>query len=154
VWIAVTVLAVRAASAQSGRFAAEGRVDVVTARATAVQGGIGATALLGTSLRLGGVAAVGAIVDGPTTDRSPVSARVDLFGRLLVDPFKEWPWAPYVGGGASARSDYGRRPRGYLLALVGVDGPRMGRWIPAVELGLGGGTRIGVVLRRGGRDLP
>ena len=155
-WVAAAVIAARVAVAQEapGRFAAEGRVDVVTAGATAVQGGMGVTTSLGTSLRLGGVAAVGAIVEGPTTDRSPVSARVDLFGRLLVDPFKELSWAPYVGGGGSVRSDYGRAPRGYLLALIGVEGPRVGDWIPAVELGLGGGTRIGVVLQRGGRDMP
>jgi hypothetical protein len=156
-WAAAAgVLAARPTPAQqaASRFAPEGRVDVVVARATAVQGGAGASTPLGTSFRLGAVAGVGAILDGGSTDGSRVSARVDVFGRLLVDPLKEWRWGPYVGGGASVRSDYGHRPRGYLLALLGVEGPWMGGWIPAIELGLGGGTRIGVVLQRGGRGEP
>jgi hypothetical protein len=42
--------------------------------------------------------------------------------------------------------------RGYLLAVVGVEGRRRGAWAPSVELGFGGGVRLGVVLRRARPD--
>jgi hypothetical protein len=76
------------------------------------------------------------------------SGRVDLFARFHFDPFRERKWGPYGGGGISARFDEGRKWRPYLLAFVGLDGPASGGVAPAVELGLGGGARIGVILRR------
>ena len=43
--------------------------------------------------------------------------------------------------------------RGYLLVFLGVEGPlplgERGGWVPGVEAGLGGGARVGVMLRRG-----
>jgi hypothetical protein len=85
--------------------------------------------------------AAGATADG-------ASGRVDLFARFHFDPFRERKWGPYGGGGISARFDEGRKWRPYLLAFVGLDGPASGGVAPAVELGLGGGARIGVILRR------
>jgi hypothetical protein len=43
--------------------------------------------------------------------------------------------------------------KGYLLVFLGLEGPLPNGpepgWVPAVELGLGGGARIGLILRRG-----
>ena len=55
---------------------------------------------------------------------------------------------PYAGGGASLRYDEGGRARGYMVAFMGVEGPPMGGVLPALEVGLGGGARVGVTLRR------
>jgi hypothetical protein len=156
-WAAVAgALPGRTASGQAdgGGVRPEARFDVVAARATAVHGGLGLSAPLGTSLRLGGVVGLGAVVDDEARGRSEVSARADLLARFLVDPFLESRWAPYAGAGVSGRSEGGRRPRGYLLAVVGVEGSPIGSWLPSVELGFGGGVRFGIVLRRGARERP
>jgi hypothetical protein len=47
----------------------------------------------------------------------------------------------------SVRHDGGDRTRVYLVTLFGVEGGRHGGAYPALELGLGGGVRLGLVLR-------
>ena len=82
---------------------------------------------------------------------SVASARADFVTRYLFDPFKEIAYAPYVGGGFTAqwnRRDSRNNWRGDLLIVIGVEGPARGAWRTSVELGLGGGARLGVVLRR------
>ncbi len=79
------------------------------------------------------------------------TARADFITRYLFDPFKEISWGPYAGGGFSAQWD--RRAdsnnwRGDLLVVIGVEGPAHSGWRTSIELGLGGGARLGVVLRR------
>jgi hypothetical protein len=68
--------------------------------------------------------------------------------RFLLDPFKEFRWGPYLGGGFTALWENGGGWRGRLLVLLGVEGPAHAGWRTSVELGLGGGARLGVVLRR------
>ena len=38
--------------------------------------------------------------------------------------------------------------RAVLVGSVGVEGPAIGSVLPAIEVGFGGGTRLGVVVRR------
>src|ERR1700730_6767551 len=76
------------------------------------------------------------------------SARVDLSARYLLDPFHEIAWGLYGGAGFSSRWDEASHWHEYLLVLAGVEGPAKGGWRAAIEGGLGGGVRIGVVLRR------
>jgi len=57
-------------------------------------------------------------------------------------------WEPYIGGGVTVRADGGGPgTRTYLLGIIGMDGPSAGGIAPGVELGLGGGVRLGVTLR-------
>jgi len=82
-------------------------------------------------------------------------SRVDAFSRFSPDPFRESRWAPYAGAGISGRLVRNDTPRAhaYLLVFLGVEGPLPGTaasgWVPAFELGVGGGVRAAVVLRRG-----
>ena len=124
---------------------AEYRGDVIVTRATAVQGGAGIVTALGTYVRLSVDGAAGATwgSGGPRA-----SGRVDAIGRFLLDPFREAPVGVSLGGGVSVPFEQrGTRVRPYLTVVVDVEGRRRGGLTPAVQVGLGGGARIGVVLR-------
>jgi hypothetical protein len=130
----------------------EARVDVIASRWTSVQGGVGVSFPAGTYVRLGATAAAGG---GPMG----IESRMDLLGRFSLDPFRQSRWAPYGGGGLSERytERAASRFRGYILVFIGVEGPlprsSSSGWVPALELGLGGGVRGGVAMRHaiGGR---
>jgi hypothetical protein len=126
----------------------EYRLDALVARTTGVEAGLGVTVPGGIYMRSGLVAGVGVGEHG-------VEGRTDFVSRFSLDPFRQFRWAPYAGAGLSGRY----RPRldggsrAYLLVFLGVEGPlRAGRTsgiVPAFELGLGGGARFSVILRRG-----
>jgi hypothetical protein len=123
----------------------EARLDVLGGPPAGVQAGIGANVAAGYYLRIGADAAAGA----SSRDGSAVaSGRVDVVTRYLLDPFHEFRWGPYAGGGFTAQWDRRANWRGDLLLLIGVEGPAHAGWRTSVELGLGGGARLGVVLRR------
>ncbi|MGK2962466.1 MAG: hypothetical protein ACSLFK_10020 [Gemmatimonadaceae bacterium] len=134
---AVSIVPAAAARAQT----AEGRVDAIFAEPNAVHAGAGVTWRLGTYLRSGVVAGIGATEAG-------VSARLDFVNRFHLDPFRESRYGPYAGGGVSTRFDDGRTGRVFLLLIVGVDGPVARGVTTSFEAGLGGGARIGLVIRR------
>jgi hypothetical protein len=125
---------------------AEYRADVIVGRGTAVQAGAGEVIPLDTYVRLGIDAAVGpAWRDGGMH----ASGRVDAIGRFLLDPFREIPVAVSLGGGVSVPYTSGdAHLRPYATVVLDVEGRKRGGWTPAVQLGLGGGARLGVVLRR------
>jgi hypothetical protein len=77
------------------------------------------------------------------------SGRAEVVGRFLLDPFRQSRWGFYGGGGLIARLDEGDDVRGYVTLLLGVEPPGNGQWLPALELGIGGGTRVALVVRRG-----
>jgi hypothetical protein len=58
----------------------------------------------------------------------------------------------YLGAGVAARVARRDAPRWLLVGVVGVEPPARGPLVPAVEVGLGGGVRAAVVLRRLRRD--
>ena len=100
---------------------------------------------VGTYVRLGVVAAAGqAWKDG----EGVASGRVDALARFVVDPLREFRWAPYAAGGVGGMYDESEHWRAVLVGVLGVEGPALGSVVPAVEVGLGGGTRVGVVVRR------
>ena len=138
--------------AQMSRVQLEARVAGILATTDALHAGLGANVRMGTYLRAGALGAFGTSFD---PDGSHASARVDAAARFLLDPLRQVRWGPYGGGGLSLRHESASGWRGYLLIFLGVDGPTIGgRVDPALEVGLGGGTRVGVVLRgarRGGR---
>lgn len=129
-------------------FQSEFRLDAIFARSTAVEAAYGFTVPAGIYVRSGLVAGIGA-------GRHGVEGRSDLIARFSFDPFRQSRWAPYAGAGLSGRyrSRLDGGSRAYLLVFLGVEGPlplgeRAG-WVPALEVGLGGGGRVGIILRRG-----
>lgn len=124
----------------------EMRTDLLAARTSAVQLAAGAVTPAGEYLRLGGD--LGAGVAGGTGGPF-FSTRADFYGRFHLDPRGESRWAPYLVAGGTFRADQRARGRLYALGAVGVEGPVSHPVVPAFELGLGGGVRAGIVLRRG-----
>ncbi|HWL39679.1 MAG TPA: hypothetical protein VNO75_05520 [Gemmatimonadaceae bacterium] len=149
----VTVLSVAgpasvAAQAAQQALQAEGRLDALVSEHTAVQAGLGLSVPLGLYLRAG-------LVLGAGVGRYGLDARSDLIARFSFDPLRQSRWAPYGGGGVSGRfnSTADGGAKAYLLVFAGIEGPlpegKGAGWVPGFEVGLGGGARIGVVLRRG-----
>jgi hypothetical protein len=126
----------------------EGRLDAIIAHTTGFEAGLGASVPAGLYVRSGIVVGVGA-------GRHGAEGRTDLIARFSLDPFRQSRWAPYGGVGISGRyrSRLDGGSRAYLLVFLGVEGPlataQRSGVVPAFELGLGGGARIGVILRRG-----
>jgi len=126
----------------------EARLDGIIAHTTGVEAGLGFTIPAGIYVRSGLIAGVGA-------GRHGVEGRTDLISRFSLDPFRQSRWAPYGGAGVSGRyrSKLDDGSRAYLLIFFGVEGPlplgRTSGFVPAFELGLGGGARIGLIVRRG-----
>jgi hypothetical protein len=127
---------------------AEGRVDAIVARTAGIEAGLGLSVPSGIYMRTGLVAGVGA-------GRHGVEGRTDLISRFSLDPFRQSRWAPYGGAGVSGRyrSKLDGGSRAYLMIFLGVEGPlspgALSGVVPAFELGLGGGARFAVILRRG-----
>ena len=125
----------------------EWRIDGLFARTSGVEAGLGISVPTGIYVRNGVVGGIGAGPHG-------VEGRTDLLSRFSLDPFRQSRWALYGGGGISGRyrthEDGGSHA--YLLLFLGLEGPlRAGTtsgWVPAFEVGLGGGGRAGIILRR------
>jgi len=140
--------AIGGAQMNQQKFQSEVRVDAIFARSGAVEAAYGFTVPAGIYVRTGLVAGIGA-------GRHGVDGRTDAIARFSMDPFRQSRWAPYAGAGLSGRYRVERDggARAYILVFLGVEGPlalgvREG-WVPAFEVGLGGGARIGLILRRG-----
>ena len=122
------------------------RADAIVSRGrTTVQGGVGVQIPAGVYARIGVDAALGADVANGT---SALSGRLDIAARFLFDPFRQTRWGFSPGGGISLRATERAGVRPYLLALFDLEAPRTGNGLsPAVQVGVGGGVRVGVVLR-------
>lgn len=126
----------------------EGRVDALVARTAGVEAGLGLSVPSGIYMRTGLVGGIGA-------GRHGVEGRTDLISRFSLDPFRQSQWAPYGGAGVSGRyrSKLDGGSHAYLMVFLGVEGPlargATSGIVPAFELGLGGGARFAVILRRG-----
>ncbi len=122
----------------------EWRADALFGSPTGAELGWGANVPVGYYLRLTATAAVGV---ARRDDRVVAAARVDVASRYLLDPFREFRWGPYAGGGLTTRWADRRGWRSDLLVLLGIEGPESHGWRTAIEVGAGGGARLGVVLR-------
>jgi hypothetical protein len=137
-----------AAQTNQQHLQAEGRVDAIVAHSTGVEAGFGLSVPAGIYMRSGLVAGIGA-------GRHGLEGRTDLMSRFSLDPFRQSNWAPYGGAGISGRyrSRLDGGSRAYLLVFLGVEGPlplgQTSGIVPAFEVGLGGGARFAVILRRG-----
>jgi hypothetical protein len=146
--LAATLPIIAGAQLPQQKFQSEIRLDAIFARSGGVEAAYGFTVPMGIYVRSGLVAGIGA-------GRHGAEGRSDLVSRFSFDPFRQSRWAPYAGAGLSGRyrSGLDGGSRAYILIFLGVEGPvpfgeRSG-WVPAVEVGLGGGARIGLILRRG-----
>lgn len=128
------------------------RADAFVGRERAAHVGLGVGVRLGTYARLDLGAAAGASQGWPGDDAPRASGRVEAMGRFVLDPFEQFGRGAYAAAGLALRVDEGVRRRVHLTAVVGVEGRRESRWLPAVELGFGGGVRMGLVFRRSGRS--
>ena len=114
--------------------------------------GAGAAIPMGNYVRIALLAGGGLARDdrrgsGPTGDRV-AAARADIVARFEIDPFHQSLHGLYGGAGASYLATEGERSRVYLTLLAGLELHDRGHVAPALELALGGGVRLGVVLRR------
>lgn len=131
----------------------EGRVDYLGPNPHAVHVGVGVNIPVGTYLRLG---AIGGVGSGWVRGNASLSARADLVARFTFDPLRERRWGVSAGGGVSARYDRRELARSdavrlLVAVLIDLEGPRAGAVSPAFQIGLGGGTRFGVVVRSADR---
>jgi hypothetical protein len=137
----------------------EARLDVIAGHQPAVQVGVGLQIPIGYYVRAGLDGAVGvntqdrkALVGSADSPPGPLDGRADLLVRFLLDPFRQSAYGLSVGGGLSARAEPGDRVRPRLLVAVDLEGRRSSRGlVPALQVALGGGVRVGVVLRRGAK---
>lgn len=131
----------------SRRLQPEVRGDVIIGDHPALQVGGGVHVPLGYYVRVGAIAA-GGVGLGDAGGRG--SARADLLVRFLLDPFRQARYGLSAGGGLSTRFEAGGRVTPLLLLALDLEGRRRrSGWSPAVQVGLGGGARLGVALRRG-----
>ena len=146
--LATTLPVVGSAQIVQQRIQSEGRLDAIFARSAGVEAAYGFTVPVGIYVRSGLVAGIGA-------GRHGAEGRTDFVSRFSFDPFRQTRWAPYAGAGLSGRyrSEMDGGARAYLLVFLGIEGPlplgELSGWVPAVEVGLGGGARVGLILRRG-----
>jgi hypothetical protein len=123
------------------------RVDAIDVRSTergTLQAGVGANVPLGYYVRLEMIGAGGITRSGDVDDSS---GRVDVLARFLLDPFAESSWGISIGGGMSAMFTENARAKEYLVVVADLEGPRIGMVVPALQIGLGGGVRVGVGAR-------
>jgi len=125
---------------------AEYRADAIVGRSPTAQLGAGDVLPAGVYGRISIDAAAGTTWrDGSTR----ASGRVDVIGRFLLDPFREVPVGLSFGAGISVPYVVGdAHVRPYLVVVTDIEGRQRGGLTPALQLGLGDGARIGVVLRR------
>lgn len=112
--------------------------------ATALAGGA-VVVPAGTYTRISVGASVGAEMRSSTTQ---AAGRAEVIARFLLDPLREMPWGLSLGGGLAV--PYARDTRGVhplMTAVVDVEGRRGNRFTPALQVGIGGGARVALVLR-------
>jgi hypothetical protein len=126
------------------------RADVITGHHAAVQIGGGVQIPAGYYARIGVDVAVGLPTGSSLSTHRSIDGRLDLLARFLLDPFRQAAYGFSLGGGISLRAEAGDRVRPLLLVAADLEGRRSASgWVPALQIGLGGGARIGLVLRRG-----
>jgi len=150
VWVCAALMAL-APKMSTGQASTESlvrtelRVDAILARVTHTHVGIGLGLRTGYNIRLHLAAAGGAAFNDGEQE---ASVRGDATLRLLLDPFAETRAGLSVGGGISVLYDGFEKTRPVGLLVLGLEGPPRTPVVWALELGLGGGARLGLILRR------
>jgi hypothetical protein len=136
---------VAAPAARPSRIQPTFRADVIVADRWSVQGAAGVQIATAYNVRVAADAGVGAVSRATGWH---AAGRMDVLLRWLSDPFRESRWALNAGGGLGLNLEDSRRVRPVAIVTVGLDAPAGARWLRGVEVGLGGGVRAGVTLRR------
>ena len=134
------------AQASGERLAPEVRLDaIVAAHRTSLQAGGGVQIPFGYYARIGLIGAAGTDVVAQGWE---ASGRLDVVGRFLLDPFRQTSWGLSVGAGLSLRARSRDHVRPYLVTVVDLEGPRgKSGMAPSLQVGVGGGTRLGAGVR-------
>lgn len=141
----IALPAARLAGQQSPASYPELRADGVFGAGSAVQAGAGLVVPAGVYVR---VAADGLVGETWRSGASATAGRAEVVARFLLDPLREAGVGLSVGGGLSMPVGQGRARAPYLTVVVDVEGRRHAGFSPALQIGLGGGARVGVALRR------
>jgi hypothetical protein len=115
------------------------RGDVLGPAPASVQPGIGWTFFAG---YYGRVTADAGYAPAPRADLIADHWRGDVITRFVFDPFRQQRWGLSLGGGLSFRK------RTYLAVVIDLEGPEVSGFLPALQLGVSGGVRGAVILRR------
>lgn len=137
-------LSVRAQQPVSADPQWEFRADVQGTPDRGALAGVGVNVRAGWYARVGLAATAGALY---RADAWRSQQRLDATVRFQFDPFAQRPRSVYGGAGVGLVRGEAGDLTGRLLLVVGMEGAARGRIIPAAELTLGGGVRLGVVLR-------
>ena len=135
---ALALALIASSTALSAQMRGEGTVEYVRAADHRVEAGAGVVGRVGTYVR--GSLRVSA--DAWSSDSANTQVRVEGALRFLLDPLGEVPWGMSLGAGLG----YRRRP--YLVTVFELEGPRRAGMRPALQVALGSGTRVGLVIRR------
>jgi hypothetical protein len=120
----------------------EARVDARMARQHAVEAG--ASVIFPSSMYVH--LALTVVEGGVWRGDLRAESRYEATARFLLDPFREAPYGLSLGAGVGITdSDGSWRP--FLAVLSDLELRRRPGWTPAVQLGLGGGWRVGIALR-------
>jgi hypothetical protein len=116
------------------------RIDAFEQPYSSLGPGLGIVAPLGYYVRVGAGIGVDFPLEVPPTSNS---WRADLLARALFDPFRQQRWALSIGGGLSFR-----KASTYVAAIADIEGPEVRGFLPAIQVGVSGGVRAGLILRR------
>lgn len=152
---AVAMLTARTLSAQAavrggwpGSPALEARLELLAARNTTVQLGAGALWPVSPYLRVGVLAAAG-VTSGPAAaDSRAASGRAEVVARFTPNPDPAARWRPYGQATAGVLAVRGSTGRALVSVAVGAERSPIGAIRPAIEIGIGGGLRVAIALRR------
>lgn len=129
-----------APSLQAQKVQPEVRLDVLGPRPYSVEPGIGVVLPMGNYVRVSAGAGYALPLE---TSLAGDRWRADLLARGTFDPFRQERWALSIGGGLSFR-----RSTTYLAAIAELEGPELSGLMPAFQVGVSGGVRVGFILRR------
>lgn len=151
--LATVILFASAGQAQRlggpGGFRLESRFEVVAARHTTYGIGPGVAYPLSSYARAAVWVTGGRPIGefGTENDVTNLVGRAEAVVRFLLDPFKERERGFYAGAGVGVRWVSHVSGTEYLMLLVGLEG-EVAKVLTAVELGVGDGARLAVVVRQ------
>jgi hypothetical protein len=139
-WLLTPAALYLATTLHAQKLQPEVRLDVLGPRPYSVEPGVGVVLPLGYYVRVGGAVGYALPLEPTLSGRR---WRADVIARGTLDPFRQQRWALSLGGGLSHR-----RSTTYIAAIMDLEGPEMRGLVPAVQVGVSGGVRAGVILRR------
>ncbi len=124
----------------------EARADLLAARNTTFQLGVAALWPVSPFLSVGAVGGAG--VTRPAAGDERASGRAELVARFTPEPAPTARWRLYGQATAGVLAVRGSTGRAMVSVSMGVEHVSVGAVRPAIELGLGGGLRVAITLRR------